>query len=130
MAVPLPDASGLTATPGSSSVSPGTFCSANATWKRGLRPGTRSGASSSTSFSNGTSWCAKAPSAVSRTRRSSPAKPGSPDRSVRRGSVFTKNPTSPSSSACVRPATGVPTTTSSSPAYFARSAWKAARSAM
>ena len=40
---------------------------------------------------------------------------GSPDTSVRRTSVFTKNPISPSSSLLVRPAIGEPTTTSLCP---------------
>ena len=46
--------------------------------------------------------------------------PGRPDRSVRRASVLTNRPMSPSVSARVRPAMGVPTTTSASPEARAR----------
>jgi hypothetical protein len=41
---------------GSSSVSRGMFCSANITGEKGTRLRSRSGLSSSTSFSNGISW--------------------------------------------------------------------------
>ena len=56
----------------------------------------RAGAcSSSTSCSNGTSWCAYAPARPRRTRASNSANVGSPDRSVRSTSVFTKKPDEP-----------------------------------
>jgi hypothetical protein len=75
----------------------------------------RSALTSATSRSKGTSWWAKAPSAVSRTRRSSSRKVGSPSRSVRSTRVLAKKPTIPSVSGRVRPEIGAPTTTSGSP---------------
>ena len=62
--------------------------------------------------------------------RSSSRKVGSPDRSVRSTSVLTKNPISPSISARLRPAIGVPTTMSSCPCSASSSTWKAASSVM
>ena len=73
----------------------------------------RSGASSSTSFSKGVSWCEYAPSAVSRTRPTSSRNVGSPDRSALSTRVFRKQPIKPSSSGRIRPAMGEPTTMSS-----------------
>ncbi len=81
-------------------------------WKSGVRPRSRLGSSSSTSFSNGTSWCMYAPSVASRTRPSRAAKLGSPDASTRRTRVLTKQPMMLSASARVRPAIGVPTSRS------------------
>src|SRR5438309_1075465 len=52
------------------------------TWNSGVRLGSRSTFSSSTSRSNGTSSCACAPSDDSRTRSSSPRKPASPPTSA------------------------------------------------
>ena len=60
--------------------------------------------------------------------RSSSRKVGLPERSVRRTSELTKNPIRCSLSVRVRPAIGAPTTTSSWPAYRARSDWNAASS--
>ena len=57
---------------------------------------------------------------LARTRPSSSANVGSPDRSVRSTSVLTKNPIRPSISARFRSAIGVPTTTSSWPAVPAQ----------
>ena len=90
----------------------------------------RSGCSSATSRSNGTSWFSYAPSVASRTRRSTSRKLGSPERSVRSTRVLMKKPISSSTSPRVRPAMGLPTTTSSLPAYFASSTWKAPSSIM
>ncbi|HET7460808.1 MAG TPA: hypothetical protein VFJ82_06160 [Longimicrobium sp.] len=83
------------------------------TWKRGEWPSERSGRSSATTRSKGISWWSCAPSTVSRTRPTSARKEGSPARSVRSTRRLTKRPTSSSTSGWVRPATGVPTTTSS-----------------
>ena len=86
------------------------------TWNTGACARLRSGRTSSSTRSKGTSWCAYASSVVSRTRPSSSRKLGSPERSVRSASELRKSPTIRSVSARVRPAIGVPTTTSSCPA--------------
>ena len=65
-----------------------------------------------------------------RTRPSSSSNVGFPERSTRSGRVFTKKPTTPSSSGAVRFATGKPTTTSSWPECRARTASNAASSVM
>ncbi len=93
----------------------GAFCSTTRTWKSGVRDRSRSGCSSSTSFSKGRSWCAKAPWATSRRRPSSSRNDGSPDRSARRTRVLVKKPISPSISGRRRLATGEPTAMSSCP---------------
>ena len=62
----------------------------------------RSGCSTFTICSNGTSWWVYAPSATSLTLSSSSRKLGLPDRSVRKTSVFTKKPISPSIEGSVR----------------------------
>ena len=54
------------------------FWTVSTTWNRGWRASDRAGASSSTSRSNGTSWCANAARPLSRTRPSSSANDGSP----------------------------------------------------
>jgi hypothetical protein len=109
---------------------PSTFWRMNITWKSGAWLRLRSGCSSATSRSNGTSWCSYAPSVPSRTRPSSSRKVGSPERSVRSTSVLAKKPISSSTSRRVRPAMGLPTTTSSLPLYFDSSSWKAESSTM
>ena len=77
----------------------------------------RSGCSSATSCSNGTSWCSYAPSvAVAHAAQQLAEGWDRRARSVRSTSVLTKKPISPSVSARVRPAMGLPTTTSSLPA--------------
>ncbi len=106
------------------------LCSENATWKSGEWLKLRSGRSSATSLSKGTSWCSYAPSVTSRTRPTSARKLGSPDRSVRSTSVLTKKPISSSTSPRPRPATGLPTTTSSLPLYRDSSVWKAPSATM
>ena len=58
----------------------------------------RSGANSSTSFSNGTSWCSTASRVTSLTRPSSPAKVGSPASDIRSATVFVNMPMIGSSS--------------------------------
>jgi hypothetical protein len=90
---------------------PGAFCSVNATWKIGAWPRLRCGASSSTIFSNGTSWCWNASSVVRRTWARDSRNVGAPAKSVRSTSMLTKKPISPSSSGRLRPAIGEPTTT-------------------
>ncbi len=114
-AAPLSTGCASIRSPGTSIGGRGAFCKANITWNSGDTPSRRSGRSASTTFSKGRSWWAKAPSTVSCTRPSSSRKDGSPERSVRSASVLTNRPTSPSSSARLRPATGAPTTTSSWP---------------
>ena len=64
----------------------------NRTSNSGLRDGSRSGCSSSTSFSNGTSWCVKPPRAASRTRPRSSRKEGLPARSMRSGEDVHEEP--------------------------------------
>ncbi|GAA3624837.1 hypothetical protein GCM10022419_133020 [Nonomuraea rosea] len=99
-------------TPGRSTAACATFCTVSRTWNSGWRASERLGVSSSTSFSNGTSWWENADRLVSRTRASTWRKSGSPDRSVRRTSVLTKKPTRSSSATSVRPATTWPIGTS------------------
>src|SRR5262249_5721737 len=86
------------------------FCSTSITWNNGWRDNDRAGLSSSTRRSNGTSWCPYAPRFPLRTRPTSSRKLGFPDVSVRKTSVFTKNPINPSSAASVRPAIRLPRT--------------------
>ena len=108
--------SGRSDSSGVPSSAAGAFWNANSTWKRGARLRSRSGWSSSTSFSKGRSWWAKAPS-VRLAARAAAARGrwGCPSSRVRSASVLTKKPMSPSSSAWSRPAMGVPTQTSSWP---------------
>ncbi len=104
---------GVTATsPSSRPSGSGRSCTTSATWTNGVTPADRAGAVSSTTRSNGTSWCANAATAVSRDRATTSANPGSPDRSVRSTTVLTKNPTRSSSSGSTRLEVSVPTTTS------------------
>ena len=117
--VPVSGSSGRASmSPASSSSVAWMASRAKITWNRGVCRSDRSGRSSATSRSKGSSWWAYAPRAVARTRRSTSRNAGSPDRSVRSTTVLTKNPTSFSSSRRLRPATGLPMTTSSVPAYF------------
>ncbi|MCQ0012543.1 hypothetical protein LUX39_00640 [Actinomadura madurae] len=83
------------------------------TWNSGLRASDRSGASRSTTRSNGTPACENAARSAVRTRSSSSANVGSPDRSVRRTSGLTKTPTRPARSSSARPAMGEPSAMSS-----------------
>ena len=55
---PASASSGRRRRPGELQAPTGAFCRTNITWNSGRRARLRSGASSSTSFSNGTSWCA------------------------------------------------------------------------
>ncbi|CAM5625251.1 hypothetical protein SGRIM128S_08646 [Streptomyces griseomycini] len=97
LAVEVPTSYGAVEAPGSRRVcdtpDSAVLLSASATWKSGCRARERSGASSSTSRSNGTSWWAYAARSVSRTRAISSAKVGSPEVSVRSTSVLTNSPT-------------------------------------
>ncbi len=86
------------------------------TWKSGLKLGSLRTWRHSTSFSNGSSWCARAPAVrfadtFDETRGRSDCQPSR----VRSTSVLVKKPISPSSSTWLRPATGDPTMMSSSP---------------
>ncbi|CAM4039265.1 hypothetical protein COSO111634_31780 [Corallococcus soli] len=101
--------------PGPVSSATGVLSSTSVTWKKGVWPAIRGGCSASTSFSNGTSWCAYAPSVTAFTRRSSSTKDGSPSNCVRSTSVLTKKPMSPSVCGWLRPAMGAPMLTSSCP---------------
>ena len=86
------------------------FCRANITWKSGAWPRLRSGASSSTSCSNGTSWCCvRAQRRLAHAAQQLAERRARRARSVRSTSVLTKKPISPSVSSRVRPAMGVPT---------------------
>ncbi len=116
--------------PGSTRAPPGAFWRTNITAKSGVRPRCRSGSSTSTTFSNGRSWWAKAWSAVERTRPSSSRKVGWPAASTRSTRVLTKKPISPSTSRRLRLAMGEPTARSSLPVERARRAAKPARSCM
>src|SRR5688500_12862265 len=75
----------------------------------------RGGCTTSTTCSNGTSWCPYPDSVVSFTCSSSSATPCGPLTLSRNASVFTKKPISPSTSVRCRFATGTPSTTSSCP---------------
>ena len=128
--MPISRSSGATARPGRPRSAAGVFWSTSIAWNSGAWLMSRSGATASTIFSRGTSWCAYASSAAPRTRASSSSKVGSEDRSTRIGSVPTKKPMRDSSSARSRLATGVPTTMSSCPVIRERYAAKPASSAM
>src|SRR5215472_3277627 len=108
----------LTSSPARDRPAPEPLWTWNTACTSGFRLRSRSGCSSSTSCSNGRSWCSYAPSAPSRTRPSTSPRLGFPPSSVRIASVFTKNPTSPSTSRIVRFAIGDPTTTSSLPLHL------------
>ncbi len=97
-----------TRSPGSSKSPPGAFCTTSPVWNSGWWDSDRDGFSTSTRCSNGTSWCAYADSAVSRTRPNSSTKLGSPLVSVRSTRVLMKKPTSSSRASSVRPAIGEP----------------------
>ena len=130
LATPSGTPAGRAITPPRSSSARGALWSEKRTWKIGCRELSRPGCSSATRRSKGTSWWANAPSAASRTRPTSAANDGSPARSTRSARVLTKKPISSSSSRRVRPAVGVPTTTSPPPDSRPRSAAKPARSTM
>ena len=78
--------------------------------------GTSINCSPSTTFSKGTSWWLKASPTTWVVRSRSSRKVGSPEWSIRRIKVLTKQPISPSSSVRPRPATGEATATSACPA--------------
>ncbi len=130
MAVPVSTGNGLSVRPSNAIAPRGAFCSANTTWNSGVRPRSRSGCNASTNHSKGASWCAYAPSVVSRTRATRVVNAGSPDRSVRSASVLTNKPIRPSISARPRPAMGVPTTRSAWPVWRSSSVLKAASKTM
>ncbi len=90
-------------------------CSANMTWKSGLCDRLRSGCSSSTSFSNGSSEWAATASTSARTCARSSWKLMPRRGSARTSAVLAKHPTTLSSSVRWRLATGTPTTTSPCP---------------
>ncbi len=104
--------------------------SENITWNSGAWVSERSIPSASTRRSNGRSWCWYAPSVSARTPRSTSRKVAPSGSRVRTARVLTKKPMIPSSSTRVRPAMGVPTTTSSCPAWRARRSCHAASSVM
>ena len=56
LAVPPGAASGVMARPGAERRGSGAFCSTKATWNTGVDAGSRTGCSSSTNSSNGSSW--------------------------------------------------------------------------
>ncbi len=78
------------------------------TWNSGCRAVERAGLTSSTTQSKGTSWFRYAASAVARVRPRTSVKLGSPVRSARNTTEFTKNPTRSSTAWSVLPATGAP----------------------
>ena len=94
------------------------------------RSGSRSGCTAWSTISSGTSWWAKAPRVLSRTRCNSSPKGGLPDRSSRSSRVLRKKPISPSTSARLRLAMGAPTSTSSSAVRRASSTFQAASRVM
>ncbi len=77
-------------------------------WKSGCRVRDRSGLTASTTASNGRSAWSSAARSAPRTRFRRAANVGSPDRSARSTTVFTKKPTRPSRAGSDRPATGLP----------------------
>ncbi|MNP37760.1 hypothetical protein D3C76_1312250 [compost metagenome] len=79
------------------------------TWNNGVWLRLRSSFNASTRRSNGRSWWAWAPSAVSLIRRSSSSTVAWPSSCVRSTWVLTKKPISPSISARLRLAIGTPT---------------------
>ncbi len=97
-----------TRTPGSSSADIGTFRSTSRVCTSGTVPADRSATVSATILSNGRSWLAYAARQFARAARTSSRKVGSPEVSMRSGRVFTKNPTSGSTSTCTRLAIGEP----------------------
>ncbi|CAM5620650.1 hypothetical protein SGRI78S_07334 [Streptomyces griseus subsp. griseus] len=130
LAPPVSTASSLAWRPGRSRRGGRWLLRVSMTWKMGWRESDRVGRTASTSRSKGSSWWAYAARSVSRTRDSSSVKSGLPPRSVRRASVLTKKPTSGSSASSVRPATGVPMSTSLSPPIRCSRAARAACSTM
>ena len=86
----------------------------------------RVGLSSSTSFSNGRSWCSRPPTTVLCTRLSISSKFGAPSMSVLNTSVFTSRPIIRVVSGCSRFATSLPTTRSCWPLYRWRNNLKVA----
>ncbi|CAM3630344.1 hypothetical protein COSO111634_21215 [Corallococcus soli] len=88
---------GLSDSPDAFSSDVGVFWKENSTWNKGARPRSRSGWISSTSFSKGRCWWAKARTEPSFTRWSSSRKVGFPSSQVRSASVLAKTPSRPSS---------------------------------
>ncbi len=127
---PLWTSRSSTVRPGRSGRAVSWFCRTTMTWKSGWWSRARTGLRLSTSRSKGTSWCAWAARSNSRTRSSSSRKVGLPERSVRRTSVLTKNPTRSSSASSVRPATGEPSGMSSPAPCRCSTVATAARSTM
>jgi hypothetical protein len=70
------------------------FCSTSMVWNSGWWLPARDGFRCSTSCSNGRSWCSYASRSYARMRSSTSRTLGSPDRSVRRTRLLTKNPMS------------------------------------
>ncbi|GHG96598.1 hypothetical protein GCM10012319_61190 [Comamonas sp. KCTC 72670] len=89
-----------------------------------------SGSNSSTTLSNGTSWCAYAPSVTSLASLTNSRKLFPPSTFPLNTSVLTKKPINPSVSPLVRFAMAVPTQTSSCLAYLDSTTWNAASSTM
>ncbi len=108
LATPVSSRHGSMESPSMSRAAGGLFWKVRATWNSGWRAIERAGLTSSTSRSNGRSWCAYAARSVSRTRPTSSRKLGSPPVSVRSTSVLTNIPTRSSSASSVRPAIGLP----------------------
>ncbi len=88
------------------------FCTVSMVWKTGAWLSWRSSPTAWTIRSNGTSWSPSAVSAVRHVLVTSSAKPGSPVRSTRTGSVLTRQPNNCFSASSSRLATGTPITTS------------------
>ncbi len=105
-------------------------CSATMAWNTAERLVSRGSPSSSTTFSNGVSWCANASSVASLTWPRNARKGWPASTRARSTTVLTKNPATRSSSARSRPATTVPTAMSSWPDQRCSSTWQAAASTM
>ena len=84
-------------------------------WKSGLRPGSRSGCTASTTASKGISWNSSASYTASLVRASTSSKVRSGVISQRTTTVLEKKPMTPYDAGSERPATGIPTTTSVMP---------------
>ncbi len=100
-------------------------CHTKSTWTRGGAPGARF--DRATRSSKGTSPWASASTALRRTRARASARVGSEEKSAGMGTVLTKNPTTPSTSARLRLWAGVPTTKRSCWHQVESTIWNAAR---
>ncbi len=122
--------SGSVLRPGKAGAGPVAPWSTTMAWTSGIRAGSRSGATASTTRSKGTSWWSKASRTVALVAARKSPTVVAPSTSARSTRVWTKKPIRSSSSGRSRPAVTVPRATSRCPLRRPSSSWVAAVSSM